>query len=207
MTTSVKTHWSQLAFVAVDVEGSGHNPHEIIELAVVPIRLSSIHLDEAKQWLICPTKPVTPQATAIHGITNEDLAGQPTFAELTPRIKDALGQEILIGHYVQVDQQLIQAQLPQWRPALSLDTIKLAKAVAPNLQSYSLAALITEFGITNLPSGQPHRAMFDAIAAGRLFLVLAQRLDQDGCLTLGKLAELGANSNNHFFSDAQGGLF
>jgi exodeoxyribonuclease X len=200
------THWSELTFLVVDVEGNGHNPHEIIELASVPIRYGSIQTD-AKQWLIRPHQSVIKQATDLHGITNEDLADKPTFQELAPTIQAALGAEILIGHYVQVDHELIKTQLPDWKPMLVLDTIKLAKAAAPNLKSYSLASLIAEFGITDLPPGSQHRAMYDAVAAAKLFLILVKKLDPDGQLTLARLAEIGASANDSYFSSAQGGLF
>ncbi len=90
---------------------------------------------------------------------------------------------------------------------LVIDTIKLAKAVAPNLKSYSLTALIDEFDIADLPPGAQHRAMYDAFATAKLFLILIQRLDGDGQLTLAKLAELGASPNDPYFLSIQRGLF
>jgi len=189
LTTPSITHWSELTFLVVDVEGNGHKPHEIIELASVPIRSGSIQND-ANQWLFRPIKSVTQRATDLHGITNEVLANKPTFQELAPTIHSALGDEILIGHNVHIDYQLIKKQIPQWEPLLVLDTIKLAKAVAPTLKSYALSSLISEFIMSDLPPGSRHRAMYDAVATAKLFLILVQKLDQDGQLTLATLAEI-----------------
>ncbi len=206
MTTPTATHWSELTFLVVDVEGNGHNPHEIIELASVPIRSGFIQND-SMQWLIRPIQPVMQQAIDLHGITNEDLTDQPSFQVLASSIHSVLGEQILIGHHVQIDYQLIKTQLPRWEPLLVLDTIKLAKAVAPNLKSYALGSLIAEFAISDLPPGPQHRAMYDAVATAKLFLSLVRQLDVDGQLTLARLAELGASSSDSFFSRTQGGLF
>jgi DNA polymerase-3 subunit epsilon len=41
---------------------------------------------ESKTWLVNPTIPIPPQTTAVHGITNEKVANEPTFKELANTI-------------------------------------------------------------------------------------------------------------------------
>ena len=42
---------------------------------------------ESKTWLVNPTVPIPPETTAIHGITDEKVANEPTFKELAHEIK------------------------------------------------------------------------------------------------------------------------
>lgn len=48
---------------------------------------------EEKSWhqRINPTIPIPAEASAIHGIYDKDVAGEPTFAELAPKLKSFIG--------------------------------------------------------------------------------------------------------------------
>lgn len=41
---------------------------------------------ESKTWLVNPTIPIPAETTAVHGITNEKVANEPTFNELAPQV-------------------------------------------------------------------------------------------------------------------------
>lgn len=65
-----------------DLETTGTNPSQdrIIEIAV--IRLNPNGEIQRKHDLVNPGLPVPPESTAVHGISNEDLADKPSFREL-----------------------------------------------------------------------------------------------------------------------------
>ena len=42
--------------------------------------------EEKKTWLVNPEMPIPPQATAVHGITNEKVGDAPTFKMLAKEI-------------------------------------------------------------------------------------------------------------------------
>jgi DNA polymerase III subunit epsilon len=52
---------------------------------------------ESKTWLVNPTIPIPPQSTAIHGITNEKVANEPTFNELASQIHNMIKDSDLAG--------------------------------------------------------------------------------------------------------------
>lgn len=52
---------------------------------------------ESKTWLVNPTIPIPPQSTAVHGITNEKVANEPTFRELASQIHNMIKDSDLAG--------------------------------------------------------------------------------------------------------------
>ena len=63
------TDWTSLRYAVVDVEGNGHQPPDLVELAVVPIVHGTI--GEPRSWLVRPNQPIKAVATRIHGITSK----------------------------------------------------------------------------------------------------------------------------------------
>lgn len=65
--------------VFLDLETTGM---DIVKDRIVEIALLKIHLDGREEELLLrinPEMPISPEATRVHGITNEDLANEPTF--------------------------------------------------------------------------------------------------------------------------------
>ena len=52
---------------------------------------------ESKTWLVNPTIPIPPQTTAVHGITNEKVANEPTFKELASQVHTMIKDSDLAG--------------------------------------------------------------------------------------------------------------
>ncbi len=52
---------------------------------------------ESKTWLVNPTIPIPQQATAIHGISNEKVANEPTFNELASQVHNMIKDSDLAG--------------------------------------------------------------------------------------------------------------
>jgi len=53
---------------------------------------------ESKTWLVNPTIPIPPQSTAIHGISNEKVANEPTFNELASLVYNMIKDSDLAGY-------------------------------------------------------------------------------------------------------------
>jgi len=52
---------------------------------------------ESKTWLVNPTIPIPAFATAVHGITNEKVASEPTFKELASQVHAMIKDSDLAG--------------------------------------------------------------------------------------------------------------
>jgi len=53
---------------------------------------------ESKTWLVNPTIPIPLQSTAIHGISNEKVANEPTFAALASQVYNMIKDSDLAGY-------------------------------------------------------------------------------------------------------------
>lgn len=52
---------------------------------------------ESKTWLVNPTIPIPPQTTAVHGITDEKVANEPTFSVLANQVHNMIKDADLGG--------------------------------------------------------------------------------------------------------------
>src|ERR1700721_2091793 len=82
------TDWTSLRYAVVDVEGNGHQPPELVEVAVVPI--AGGVAGEPVTWLIKPEHQIRYFATRIHGLTDQDVAGAPALAAVEPEVRAVL---------------------------------------------------------------------------------------------------------------------
>lgn len=178
--------WRKIRILAVDVEGNGDQPHELIELGIVAIEDGEIG-EVGRSWLVRPQRPVTDRVVAIHGITNEQLVDRPRFEEVAPEVRETLGEFPIVGHRVQVDREILGMKLPSWSPAAMLDTWSLARRALPGMKRYSLKAMTEYFDISVDAIGPAHRALPDAYCAARLFLKLMQTIDPEGTMTVAQL--------------------
>jgi DNA polymerase III epsilon subunit-like protein len=171
------TDWTSLRYAVVDVEGNGQQPPELVEVAAVPIVDGVI--GAPSNWLVKPVRPITPIARRIHGLTNQDMADAPSFAQVEDEVRTALDVDVLVAHNAHVDVGVLQRHLGEWKCPDVLDTLKLAKRLRPNQTSYKLGALVEAFTLADgLPDGlMPHRATYDVLVAARLFMLLATQED------------------------------
>jgi len=127
-------------------------------------------------------------ATRIHGLTNQDVEGAPTFADIEAEARQALDTDVLLAHNAHVDTAVLRRYLSGWQCPEVFDTLKLARRLIPGQESYKLGTLVTTFALAqDLPADlTPHRASYDALVTARLFVHLAMRHDT-GPLSLSEL--------------------
>ncbi|MFD3926513.1 exonuclease domain-containing protein [Streptomyces sp. NPDC058614] len=164
--------------LVVDVEGNGANPPDLVEVAALPIRDDQPDTATAGAWLVRPPVPVTPFATKVHGLTNDRLAGYPTWSEVADGVRAFLDGAWICAHNAHVDYRVLARHLPGWEPTGVIDTLRLSRATYPDAPSHSLDALIdhTRLDLTDAPA-QRHRATYDAYATALLFLTMAARYE------------------------------
>ncbi|MCX5064204.1 exonuclease domain-containing protein [Streptomyces sp. NBC_00201] len=162
----------------VDVEGNGTNPPDLVEIAALPVRDGRPDKSTAGWWLTRPNRPVTPFATRVHGLTNDDLADKPAWAEVADQVRDFLGNTWICAHSAHTDYRVLSAHLPGWEPTGVLDTLRLARKTFPDLSGYSLDALIKHVqpDLSEAPAHR-HRATFDAYATAQLLIIMASRYE------------------------------
>ncbi|MFJ6212512.1 exonuclease domain-containing protein [Streptomyces sp. NPDC092296] len=164
--------WPTRLFV-VDVEGNGHAPPDLIEIAAVPV--SGGQPGAAHQWLIRPPRPIQERVARIHGIHDADVAEAPTWGRVAGQVRELLDGAWIVAHSATVEYSALTRHLPGWQPAGVLDTLRLARATLPDAPGHGLDALIDHCAIdTRAIPGRRHRAAYDAIATALLLHHLAR---------------------------------
>ena len=81
-----------------DLEATGMNvvKDRIVEIGILKVFPNGNK--ESRTWLVNPEMPIPDEVVAIHGITNEKVAKEPTFKELAHRIHDMIKDSDLGGY-------------------------------------------------------------------------------------------------------------
>lgn len=87
-----------IAFFDIEATGINFRTDRIIELAIVKVMPDGSR--ETHHFLFNPEKPIPAEATAIHGISDEDVKECPTFRDVAHHISDVLAGCDLAGYNV-----------------------------------------------------------------------------------------------------------
>lgn len=99
--------------------------------------------------LVNPEREIEPGAQAVHGISQADVEGKPTLAEV------AVPVHSLIGHHCAFDMRMIK---PHIVPVRSLCTLELSRLYVKGTTNHKLETLQRELG---LPEQKSHSALGD----------------------------------------------
>ena len=168
--------------LAVDLEGNGARPPEMVELCVLGMANHTL-TGFRRHWLLKPTKPISEIVSRIHGITDDDVRNAPSIEDIAGDLAEVLEAHPVVGHNVRVDLDVLARALPEWAPARAIDTLKLARLLRPGLESYGLQRLGDRFGLLDdaarISGGQPHSAPYDAALCALLLGELLRGLDDE----------------------------
>lgn len=163
----------------VDVEGNGGTPPEIVQIGITEI--FDLRLGKHKwEWLVRPPTSITPPATRIHGISDEDVANSPTIDDVADEIMTWTDGAAIVGHNVRVEVDIIKRSIPDWNPVAAIDTLRLARTLAPGMESYRLKNLGDALGHSSeaerISGKQHHSALHDAVLTALVLIDLVSRV-------------------------------
>jgi len=73
-----------LAFIDLETTGVSVGADRIVEIAILKINPDGSR--SVKTHRVNPEMPISAESTSIHGLTNEDVAQEPTFQDLAPSV-------------------------------------------------------------------------------------------------------------------------
>lgn len=161
--------------LVVDVEGNGQTPPDLIEVAVIEFSLKDIDPASGRSWLIKPQKTILQRVSRIHGITNKTVSSCPTWEQVKDEIGAVLNNSWIVAHNAKIEYDALTRHLPGWTPEGIFDTLRLSRAVWPELSSHSLDSLITHTSVEIADTaGTRHRALYDVLATAGVLQALIQ---------------------------------
>lgn len=179
-------------FIVIDLETTGLNfqRDEIIEIGAVKIIDDKI--TETFQTFVMPNQTLSPEISELTGITDDMLTNAPGLNQAIAALQNFAGD---IQHWIAHNKDfestfldpLLQIQ-PRW-----LDTIDIAKIADPVSRYFRLSYLTENYAIEH---NDAHRALGDALATARLFLLLAEKLRGLSDDIWREFAQIAANVNS-----------
>lgn len=149
-------------FVAFDIETSDFNFEscQIVEIAAVRVRNKVVV--EGFHSLVACSRPISAQATDVHGYTDQDLLGAPPMSEVWQGFRQFVGTDLIVAHNGQeFDVPVLRracAGLEGFDDLVFYDTLPLARAVVDG--SVKLSYLAQKY---NVEVGRAHHALDDAL--------------------------------------------
>lgn len=178
---------AQIPIVVLDTETTGLESglgHRVTELGAV--RYENWKPIAQINQLIQPQRHVEEKASEISGITDQDLVGQPLFADVADDLIDLLDGALVVAHNAEFDAKFIGLEL--WlahrhnddrpnQPILPnpwLCTLRLARAYF-HFGSNKLANVAMKLGA---PVGRSHRALNDVQTTAEVIRRMSQQLNE-----------------------------
>lgn len=98
--------------VAFDLEATGLEPENdrIVEFCFLELDADFQPTDRFHS-LLQPGIPMPPEVTAVHGLRDEDLVGQPPFSQFAKRIQEIVDSSVLVAHNCRFDLALLHYEL------------------------------------------------------------------------------------------------
>ena len=142
--------------IILDTETTGLDPSRgdrIVEIGCLEL-VNRLPSGETFHVFINPERAMSPEAEAVHGISDAVLADKPKFADIVEGFLEFVGSDPLVIHNADFDMKFLNAELEHvGRAPLEnnpvIDTLAMARKRFPGAL-VSLDALCRRFGIKNL---------------------------------------------------------
>ena len=165
--------------IVLDTETTGLETtlgHRIIEIGCVEL-LNRRLTGQTFHRYLNPERDIDDRAVAVHGLSREDLAGKPRFAQIIDELLAFIDGCELVIHNAEFDIAFLDAELRLAGRALEmrslcrvLDTLSLAREMHPG-QRNNLDALAKRYNIDN-SRRELHGALLDARILADVYLAM-----------------------------------
>jgi len=180
--------------VILDTETTGLHPwlgHRIVEIGA--IRLENGRVIDTFNQMLDPGRSMDPAATAVNGIQDSDLIGQPLFSDIIDDLLAFLDGALIVAHNAGFDADYLGMEFFIDSYASSKSFIKLPN---PWLCTLQLARKNFHFGNNNLGHianklgvriGRAHRALNDVYTTSEVLKRMVAELKKQRLHTVGDL--------------------
>lgn len=181
------TALARLDYVVFDVETTGlslKGGDKVVALAGVRIVNGRILTGEVFERLVNPGRPIPPEASRVHGLTDEMVADKPPLAVVLRQFHAFVEGAVLVAHNAAFDLGFIRQGEAEAGVAFdnpTLDTMLLSAFVDGSVGAQSLDEIARRYGIV---IADRHSARGDALATAAVLLALREPLAAKGIVTL-----------------------
>ena len=168
------------SFVVLDFETTGlsNKYDDIIEFGGVKLEQGMV--TGSFQTFINPKKKLSAFTTNLTGITDRDVMNAPTLEQALFKIKNFIGDSVIVAHNAEFDIGMLNASLikigqsPLKNPVI--DTLSLSRTIYPDLRRYTLGYICNQLNV-EYNEDEAHRADYDAEVTSQAFMHMIHTLD------------------------------
>lgn len=183
-----------IAFFDLETTGKDVGKDRICSIAVTKIMLDGTKV--SKSILLNPVIPISAEASAIHGMTNESLMDKPKFSQIAKSLYDFIGN-CHIGGYNNnhFDNPILQDEFARCEINFpTYDHVSIdAYGIYTHFERRDLTAALKFYCGKEMENA--HNAQADIDATVDIFLAQLQRYDEFKDKTIEEVAKIGRNAN------------
>jgi DNA polymerase III epsilon subunit family exonuclease len=177
--------WKSQEWFIVDTETTGLEPESerVVELGGVWFSAAA-GLVSRHNTLLNPGIPIPAEATAIHGISDVNVEGKPSIADVAESFCGHVRRApVIVAYNAQFDLQFLDEQCPGFAEARSgtpvIDPLMVIRKIGrywPGKGRHKLTSVCSRFGIQLVNA---HRAWADCVATGHVLTHVLAELPDD----------------------------
>ena len=169
----------------IDLETTGlHADDEVVEVGAIDLNCDAGEISIVGAQMVRPRKPIPPEASAVHHITDVDVAAAPSWEEIWPQIFNANGDVIAFAaHNASFEHQWIAGNILGGVPLIC--SYKAALRIWPHAPGHSNQVLRYWLKLPLEPERAfpAHRALPDAYVTAHLLRLQLNSASLDDLIT------------------------
>lgn len=183
MKTKIKIEeipFEEAEYCVFDFETTGMSGRrdKVIEIGMVKIIKGKV--TDTFSSFINPGRPIPYFITKITGITNADVENAPFFDEVYHKMKELIGNAVLIAHNLSFDHSFLKNECAnaelEFPSNKAVCTLRLARKIYPQFPSKSLGNLTKSLRIRHR---DVHRGLGDSLATAKILLRMFPTLREE----------------------------
>lgn len=187
------TPLSEITFTVVDCETTGLHASagdRLVAVAAVRVDAGVVRAEDTFDELVNPGRAIPDASIAIHGITEDMVAGARPAREVVADFAAFAESSVLVGHHLAFDAGFLDpaaAKAGVDLPPQTLDTMLLSAVLATEPDArHGLDAVSARYGVDIVGR---HTALGDALATAEVLVRMVAALQRRGIETLGEAQE------------------
>ena len=170
-----------LPVAVIDFETTGVDPHfcRAVEMAIVHLDLGKGNAEVVYKSRFNPGIPIPEGASSVHGITNEDVEGEPSFGEALEEIVGLLEGRVLAAYNLPFDWTVLNCEYrrcDRWHPTSQ-------QRLSVGYQFFGLCGLIMAREVDNYSRGRGFHKLSSVCERRGIELGNAHSADADSLAT------------------------
>lgn len=181
-------------YVVFDLETTGTNPNRDVIIEISAVKVLNRQVTDTFSRLVNPKRPIPYYATAVNGITDEMVAGEPELKEVLPEFFAFVEDAVLVGHNIHTfDMKFIrnaaEALFGKMVTNDYIDTLPIARQCLPQLSHHKLVDIAAYYKISTAGA---HRALNDCMMNQQCFEQMREAFEKQSgklCPVCGELLQ------------------